>query len=167
MNGATGADGAPREPGSEPPVETAGNVGPAARSAGRTRGAYLAYRGGAEALRVVPRAVASGAACACGLLAGALQPAQRAVVRDNLAHVLGERGSRAQLDRLVWRAYADYGRYWADVARLDAGGSPGTRHGFTLAGEELLPRRAGGRQRRRAGLAAPRVLGGRRALDRP
>jgi KDO2-lipid IV(A) lauroyltransferase len=108
-------------------------------SASAARAAYLAYRGGAEALRRLPAVVASSAAAGCGLLIGALQPAHRQVVRANLCHVVGDEGARGELDRLVFKAYADYGRYWADVARLDAPSKRGSQATFTIAGgDELL-----------------------------
>lgn len=104
----------------------------------RARSAYLAYRCGAEGLRLAPRSVAMSAAVGCALLAGGLQPDRRALVQDNLAHVLGDTATPAELRRLVWQAYAEYGRYWADVARLDDVSRPGSRSEFTLAGEDLV-----------------------------
>lgn len=82
------------------------------------REVYLLYRFGAEALRLLPEPVARALGGGIGRLAGVLDPKRRAVVAGNLGHVLGPAADRRQLDRVVGRAFAAYGHYWAEAARL-------------------------------------------------
>jgi KDO2-lipid IV(A) lauroyltransferase len=74
------------------------------------------------------------------LLAGLAQPSRRAVVADNLTHVLGPQATPAEVQRAVWRAFAEYGRYWADVARLDPVSGPDGRPAILIEGEDILRR---------------------------
>ncbi|HUZ20215.1 MAG TPA: phosphatidylinositol mannoside acyltransferase [Acidimicrobiales bacterium] len=86
----------------------------------RRQGSYLLYRGGAAALGILPRRAATALGAAGGYLVAACAPRRRAVVAANLRHVVGDALPAEALDRLVRRAFASYGRYWADAACLDA-----------------------------------------------
>ncbi|HTW97506.1 MAG TPA: phosphatidylinositol mannoside acyltransferase [Acidimicrobiales bacterium] len=105
---------------------------------------YLGYRGGAALLRHLPAGIAASVAAAAGVGAGLLGPRRRQVVEDNLRHVVGPIAKPA-LGRLALAAFADYGRYWADAARLGARQDEPSSS-FTIAGDELIGQAlAGGR----------------------
>ena len=86
----------------------------------------MTYRILAAALRVAPGPVGAGAAAQVARALARRSPARRAVVEENLRHVLGPGVGPAELERTVRSAFASYGRYWADAAALD----PSDRHPF-------------------------------------
>ncbi len=85
----------------------------------RPKSVYRLYRGASALLRTLPGPVARGLAGATGALVAQVSPERRAVVAANLRRVVGDGPSEAELDRLVRRAFAAYGRYWSDATRLD------------------------------------------------
>lgn len=110
------------------------------------RGVYLWYRGVAGLLRTLPRPVASELAAAAARAVATLVPERRRIVADNLARVLGPGVDEATLARCVRAAFASYGRYWADAARLDPR-EPGLldRRWSIEGAENFLEAAAGGR----------------------
>jgi lauroyl/myristoyl acyltransferase len=82
------------------------------------RATYLAYRGLAGALQLLPGPVASAVATAAGLTLSELWRDRRPVVRANMARVLGPAATQRQLDRAVVEAFDSYARYWVESARL-------------------------------------------------
>ena len=102
------------------------------------RGAYARYRLGAALFRSLPRPAALLLGGNLGLLAGVLDRAQRGVVADNLAHVLGKDASPAKLAQTVRRAYVAYGRYWAEAARLRPGDLAMFERSWSIEGSEHL-----------------------------
>ncbi len=69
-------------------------------------------------MRSLPEPVSSAIGATGGLVASAVAPRRREIVAANLAGVVGPAG-HAAMQRLVRRAFVDYGRYWADAARLE------------------------------------------------
>jgi phosphatidylinositol dimannoside acyltransferase len=92
-------------------------------SLGRARAAitYGVYRASASVLRNLPGPLSRALAAATGLIAWAAGPSRRRIVAENLAPVLGVRADDVRLAAVVRRAYADYGVYWSDAARLTTG----------------------------------------------
>lgn len=83
---------------------------------------------------MVPRPVAIGAAALAGRVVAARSPATREVVGRNLRRVVGPELDDAALERLVRRAFASYGRYWADAASLRPGSTRVLSRRFTVEG---------------------------------
>ncbi len=86
----------------------------------------------------MPRPVALAAASVAGRAVAARSPATRAVVRGNLRRVVGPEVEEGELERLVRRAFASYGRYWADSASLRPTSRRVLARRFTVEGREHL-----------------------------
>jgi len=99
------------------------------------RRTYYAYRGFALLSSLVPRPVASALGALLGRVWYHASSDQRRLVRGNLARVAAPIGSR-DLDRLVERAYASYGRYWAEASRLSPRDAERRRARVTYEGRE-------------------------------
>jgi KDO2-lipid IV(A) lauroyltransferase len=106
----------------------------------------------AALLRTVPRPVGSGAAALIARMVAEISPERREVVARNLRRVVGPDVGDAELQRLVRRAFASYGRYWADAAGLDPSRTSALGAGVTLEGAEHV------RAAHRAGKGAVVVL---------
>ncbi|HVL80314.1 MAG TPA: phosphatidylinositol mannoside acyltransferase [Actinomycetota bacterium] len=90
---------------------------PADRS-GRRHPAYLLYRSGQALTSRIPGPLLLPAAEAAGLAIGRLNGRRRAVVRRNMARVVGP----ARVERAVDLAFRSYARYWAETLRIPAPG---------------------------------------------
>lgn len=86
----------------------------------------------------MPRPVGSAAAAVVARAMAAISPSSRAIVARNLRRVVGPDVSDAALDKLVRRAFASYGRYWADAASLDASRPGLFGRDFAVEGGEHL-----------------------------
>lgn len=106
-------------------------------------------------LRALPAPIGAAAAAAAGGVLELRSGDRRSVVEENLRHVLGPGVGPEELARSVRRAFASYGRYWADAASLD----PRDRHpfacGLTVDGVEHL--RAAHRAGKGAVVALPHL----------
>jgi KDO2-lipid IV(A) lauroyltransferase len=116
-------------PASSPASTTAG-VTAAPRGGGdpkaerlRERIAFWGYRAAESAIGALPRGAVLPVSAAAGNAAYDFAGDKRAVVRDNLARVLGLPADDARVDRTARRAFRNYARYLADVMRL-AGEEP-------------------------------------------
>ncbi len=98
--------------------------------------AYLLYRLGRSVASAVPDAVLFGAAERLGTLAARANPKRRAVVRRNLARVVGER----EVERMVDAAFASYARYWAEALRLPKPGAEEIYRRTTVEGLDNMAR---------------------------
>jgi lauroyl/myristoyl acyltransferase len=92
----------------------------------------------------VPRRLASFFGSLAGRLAYRRSADQRAVVRANLARVAAPIGER-ELDLLVERSYASYGRYWAEAACLTPRDAQRRLGRVTFEGREHLDNARGTR----------------------
>jgi lauroyl/myristoyl acyltransferase len=93
----------------------------------RARAVYLAYRGCAEAMRVLPEPVATAAASATGLTLTAFRRDARAMYIRHLERVLGRALSEREAKYWTRSVFSNYARYWLDGARLAT-----TTHGTVL-----------------------------------
>ena len=89
-------------------------------------------------LRILPRPIGIAAAAAAGRVVAERSPETRAVVRRNLRRVVGPDVGDEELERLVRRAFASYGRYWADSASLRPTSRRVLARRFTVEGIEHL-----------------------------
>lgn len=101
------------------------------------RSAYLAYRGGAVAARVVPVALGDPLARGLGRVSGLFMADRRRMVARHQARVAPV-GSRRELRRRVQAAFASYGRYWLELFRLPAETPEAIDAGFTIDGYERI-----------------------------
>ena len=76
----------------------------------------MLYRSLTVLMRAIPEPISRRAAGAIAYLVSYIAHRRFAVVRTNLAHVVDISGD--ELDRLVRRSFASYGRYWASAASL-------------------------------------------------
>jgi phosphatidylinositol dimannoside acyltransferase len=112
-----------------------------AKAAQPGRAAYYAYRGGNLILNLLPRSVALAIAGALGKVGSRFMANERAVVADNLRHVLGFRDGHIDevlLRDLVTASFASYGRYWADVAQLKPSSSSRLDERFHVTGRNYI-----------------------------
>jgi lauroyl/myristoyl acyltransferase len=114
-----------------------------AKAAQPGRAAYYAYRGGNLILNLLPRSVALTAAAALGKVGSRFMDSERAVVADNLRHVLAFRDGDGDVDEatlgdLVSASFASYGRYWADVAKLKPSASRRLDERFHVTGRKYI-----------------------------
>ncbi len=72
-----------------------------------------------------------------GVVAWAAGPQRRRIVAENLAPVLGVHPHDRRLAPLVRRAYADYGVYWSDAARLTTAEVRRHPERFQLTGTDI------------------------------
>jgi lauroyl/myristoyl acyltransferase len=86
----------------------------------RKRVLYYVYRSSAALLQMLPRAIALRLGDRVGWALAATSPRRRAVVTENLRHVVGPAVSDEELERVVRRGFSSYGRYWAESAHLVA-----------------------------------------------
>jgi lauroyl/myristoyl acyltransferase len=99
-------------------VERAG----AATSAERRREwlTYWAYRLGERVISLLPRRLVLPLAAAAGNAAHDLTADKRALVRENVAHVMHLPADHPRVRRAARRAFRNYAKYLVDVMRLDA-----------------------------------------------
>jgi lauroyl/myristoyl acyltransferase len=84
----------------------------------RAGGVYLAYRGSAEGLRLLPEPAATTVASAVGLCLTAFRRQARSMYASNLSRVLGEPVTEREARVWTRRAFENYARYWLEGARL-------------------------------------------------
>jgi lauroyl/myristoyl acyltransferase len=75
---------------------------------------------------------------ASGLLYYRFDEHRRAVLRDNLRRVLGPSATPAELERVVRRGFASYGRYWGEAFRLETLSQEDIRNRMIVDGREHL-----------------------------
>ena len=94
----------------------------AATSAERRREqlTYWAYRLGERVISLLPRWLVLPLASAAGNAAHDLTADKRALVRENVAHVLHLPADHPRVRRAARRAFRNYAKYLVDVMRLDA-----------------------------------------------
>jgi phosphatidylinositol dimannoside acyltransferase len=109
------------------------------RSALRASAVYLAYRGSAEGLRILPERLARSTASAIGLALTAFRSDSRTMYARHLARLLGRPISEREAKDWTRRVFANYARYWLEGARM-AGVPPRVvRNRFTVeSGYEYL-----------------------------
>ena len=99
---------------------------------------YLAYRAGAEVVRVVPGAVASPLARGVAQLAPAVMRERRRQVERNLRRVYGPEFGGVALQRAVTATFDSYGRYWYELFRLPNESPEWVQAHFQSLGEEHI-----------------------------
>jgi phosphatidylinositol dimannoside acyltransferase len=99
--------------------------------------AYAIYKAGRTIAGLVPDAVSLRLAEGAGFAASRLNANQRAVVRRNMARVVGERN----VDRYVDEAYRSYARYWIEALRLPKPGAEEIKRRTTSEGLDELAKR--------------------------
>jgi KDO2-lipid IV(A) lauroyltransferase len=99
--------------------------------------AYAIYRAGRTIAGLVPDAISLRLAEGAGFAASRLNGGQRAVVRRNMARVVGERN----VDRYVDEAYRSYARYWIEALRMPKPGSAAIKARTTSEGLDELAKR--------------------------
>jgi phosphatidylinositol dimannoside acyltransferase len=112
-----------------------------AKAAQPGRAAYYAYRGGDVILNLLPRRGALTGAAALGRVGARFMENERAIVADNLRHVLDFRDGHvdeAALGDLVSASFASYGCYWADVAKLKPSASRRLDERFHVTGRKYI-----------------------------
>jgi phosphatidylinositol dimannoside acyltransferase len=94
----------------------------AATSAERRREqlTYWAYRLGERVISLLPRWLVLPLAAAAGNAAHDLTADKRALVRENVAHVMQLPADHPRVRRAARRAFRNYAKYLVDVMRLDA-----------------------------------------------
>jgi lauroyl/myristoyl acyltransferase len=80
---------------------------------------YWAYRLGERVINFLPRWLVLPLAAAAGNAAHDLTADKRAVVRENVAHVLHLPADHPRVRRVARRAFRNYAKYLVDVMRLD------------------------------------------------
>ena len=99
--------------------------------------AYAVYRAGRTIAGLVPDAISLRLAEGAGFAASRLNAGQRAVVRRNMARVVGERN----VDRYVDEAYRSYARYWIEALRMPKPGPAAIKARTTSEGLDELAKR--------------------------
>ena len=99
--------------------------------------AYAVYRAGRTVAGLIPDAISLRLAEGAGFAASKLASGQRAVVRRNMARVVGERN----VDRYVDEAYRSYARYWIEALRMPKPGAEEIRRRTTTEGLDELTKR--------------------------
>jgi KDO2-lipid IV(A) lauroyltransferase len=99
---------------------------------------YLAYRAGAEVVRVVPEAVAAPLARGVAQLAPAVMRERRHQVERNLRRVYGPEFGGIALQRAVTATFDSYGRYWYELFRLPNQSPAWVQAHFQGPGEEHI-----------------------------
>ena len=99
---------------------------------------YLAYRAGAEVVRVVPGTVAAPLARGVAQLAPALMRERRRQVERNLRRVYGPQFGGIALQRAVTATFDSYGRYWYELFRLPNESPEWVQAHFCGLGEEHI-----------------------------
>jgi lauroyl/myristoyl acyltransferase len=89
-------------------------------------------------VRRLPEPVAYGLGRAGGRAFYRLDAGRRQALRANLRHVLGPALSPAELETVVRRGFATYGRYWVEAFRLEDLPAAEIRRRLTLEGREHL-----------------------------
>ena len=99
--------------------------------------AYGIYRAGRTVAGLIPDAISLRLAEGAGFAASKLNSGQRAVVRRNMARVVGERN----VDRYVDEAYRSYARYWIEALRMPKPGPTAIQQRTTTEGLDELSKR--------------------------
>jgi KDO2-lipid IV(A) lauroyltransferase len=89
-------------------------------------------------VRRLPEPVAYGLGRAGGRAFYRLDAGRRQALRANLRHVLGRAVTPAELEAVVRRGFASYGRYWVEAFRLEDLPAAEIRRRLTLEGREHL-----------------------------
>ncbi len=89
-------------------------------------------------VRRLPEPVAMSLGVVGGLLYYRLDERRRLALRANLRQVLGASATGAELERVVRRGFALYGRYWAEAFRLEDLTQEEIRRRMTIDGREHL-----------------------------
>jgi phosphatidylinositol dimannoside acyltransferase len=89
-------------------------------------------------VRRLPEPVAYGLGRAGGRAFYRLDAGRRQALRANLRHVLGRAVTPAELEAVVRRGFATYGRYWVEAFRLEDLPAAEIRRRLTLEGREHL-----------------------------
>ncbi len=100
--------------------------------------AYVAYRTGALAARVVPPALGRPAARGIGRALAATMPGRRRMVARHLRRASGGAISDADLERAVGGAFDSYARYWLEMFRLPHERKAAIDRDFEVVGFEHL-----------------------------
>jgi KDO2-lipid IV(A) lauroyltransferase len=87
---------------------------------GREQLTYWAYRLGERVISLLPRWLVLPLAAAAGNAAHDLTADKRALVRENVAHVMHLPADHPRVRRAARRAFRNYAKYLVDVMRLDA-----------------------------------------------
>lgn len=103
---------------------------------GRADPAYLLYRTGVALASLVPDALLFPAAAAAGTAVAHLNKRRRAVVRRNLARVVGS----GELERRVDDAFRSYARYWVETLRIPKPGLEEIRRRTSVEGLDGMAR---------------------------
>ena len=80
---------------------------------------YWGYRLGERIINLLPRGLVLPLAAAAGNAAHDLTADKRAIVRENLSHVLGLPADDPRVRRAARRAFRNYAKYLVDVMRLE------------------------------------------------
>jgi KDO2-lipid IV(A) lauroyltransferase len=99
---------------------------------------YLAYRAGAEVVRVVPGSVVSPMARGVAQLAPAVMRDRRRQVERNLRRIHGPGFGGIALQRAVTATFDSYGRYWYELFRLPHERPEWVQSHFRGQGEEHI-----------------------------
>jgi lauroyl/myristoyl acyltransferase len=89
-------------------------------------------------VRRLPEPVAMSLGTVGGLLYYRFDRHRREVLRDNLRRVLGPSATPAELERVVRRGFALYGRYWGEAFRLENLSQEDIRRRMSIEGREHL-----------------------------
>jgi lauroyl/myristoyl acyltransferase len=89
-------------------------------------------------VRRLPEPVAYGLGRAGGRAFYRLDAGRRQALRANLRHVLGRAVTPAELEAVVRRGFATYGRYWVEAFRLEDLPAAEIRRRLTMEGREHL-----------------------------
>ncbi|MCL5047297.1 MAG: phosphatidylinositol mannoside acyltransferase [Firmicutes bacterium] len=103
----------------------------------RLKKAYLLYRAIALFLSLMPRKLSIYLAESVSMRLADRSPAQFATVKNNLQAVLSQK-NQEELQKAVYQAYKDYGRYWAEVAGLTSRSIAALEKYWSIEGEQFL-----------------------------
>jgi KDO2-lipid IV(A) lauroyltransferase len=99
-----------------------------------------AYKAAAAVARALPGPVMDRLGEGLGLLAASFTPERRFLVERNMRRALGPDATSAEVDRAVRRAYASYGRYYAESFRLPTTSPAAIDAGMAWTGYEHIRR---------------------------
>lgn len=102
--------------------------------------ATSAYRAAAALSRALPGPLVDRLGEAGGLAASFATPERRLLVERNMRRALGDSATDAEVQRAVRRAYASYGRYYAESFRLPTTAPAALDAGMSWSGYEHIRR---------------------------
>ena len=103
-----------------------------------------AYRAAAAVARTLPAGLVDRAGEALGAAATLVTPVRRQLMARNIERAHGRALAPAELRRSVRRAYATYGRYWAESFRLPGASRAHLDAAFSWTGHEHIVRSIAG-----------------------